>query len=63
MGICPEELDKIQLPFYKIPGTKSSTRLGQGAYIALQAMKYFVGDIHIKSEEGVGTTTSLTFKS
>ena len=62
VGMSPEELKKVQLPFYKIPGTKSSTRLGQGAYIAFQAMKYFGGDIHIKSEEGVGTTASLLFK-
>jgi len=63
VGMCSEELKKVQLPFYKIPFTKSSARLGQGAYIALQAMKYFGGDIHIKSEEGIGTTTSLLFKS
>ena len=63
IGMCPEELKKVQLPFYKIHCTKSSTKLGQGTYIALQAMKYFGGDIHIKSEEGIGTTTSLLFKS
>ncbi|HDY88814.1 MAG TPA: PAS domain S-box protein [bacterium] len=62
VGMCPEELKKVQLPFYKIPCTKISTRLGIGAYIALQAMKYFGGDIHIKSEENVGTTTSLLYK-
>lgn len=61
MGISPEEIGKVQLPFYKIPGTKSSTRLGQGAYIAFQVMKYFGGDIHMKSEEGVGTTVSILF--
>jgi len=49
------------LPFYKIPNIKSSTRLGQGAYIAHQAMKYYGGDIHFKSEEGSGTTVSLLF--
>jgi len=63
MGMHPEELEKVYLPFYKIPKTKSSTRLGLGAYIALQSMKCFGGDIHIKSEEGIGTTTSLLFKS
>ena len=63
MGMCSEELRKIQLPFYKIRNTKSSTRLGLGAYIAFQSMRYCGGNINIKSEEGIGTTTSLLFKS
>ena len=64
-GMCmnPEVMDKVQLPFYKVPAIKSSTRLGLGAYVALQGVKYGGGDISIESTPDVGTTVSLLFKT
>jgi len=61
-GMSNEDRDKSQLPFFKILGIKGSARLGLGAYIARQSAKYCGGDIHIESREGVGTTTSISFK-
>ncbi len=63
MGMNSEELKIFQLPFYKIPCIKGSTRLGLGTYVALQAMKAGGGNIYFESTPNVGTTTSLLFKT
>ncbi|MBW2006331.1 MAG: PAS domain S-box protein, partial [Deltaproteobacteria bacterium] len=61
-GMSKEDRDKSQLPFFKVLSVKHSARFGLGAYIAHAAAKYCGGDIHIESTEGVGTTTSISFK-
>jgi PAS domain S-box-containing protein len=61
-GMSNEERDKSQLPFFKVLGVKGSDRLGLGAYVALESVKYCGGDIHIESTEGAGTTASISFK-
>jgi len=60
-GMNKEDRDKSQLPFFKVPGVKRSGRLGLGAYVALESAKYCLGDIHIESTEGLGTTASILF--
>ena len=61
-GMSSDEIEKSQLPFFKILGMKKSGRLGLGAYIALESLKYCGGDIHIESTKGVGTTASIILK-
>ena len=58
-GMSRDEMEKSQLPFFKILGMKKSGRLGLGAYIARESAKYCEGDIQIESTKGVGTTASI----
>lgn len=60
-GMSEEEVSLCQLPFYKVPNTKTSERFGLGAFIALQSAKYCSGDIVVGSRMGVGTKASVSF--
>ena len=61
-GMSNDDRDRSQLPFFKIPGVKKSSRFGLGAYIAYESAKYCGGEIRIESTEGVGTKASILLK-
>ena len=61
-GMSHDEQEKSQLPFFKIPGMKKSSRFGLGAFIACESAKGCGGDIQIESTKGVGTKASILLK-
>lgn len=62
-GMNIEDVNKSQLPFFKVLGVKGSARFGLGAYIANESAKHCEGGIDIESKEGVGTTASILLKT
>jgi two-component system, sensor histidine kinase and response regulator len=58
-GMSEEDVEKCQLPFYKVLGVKTSGRAGLGAYLALKAAQSFGGDINIESAKNKGTTAHI----
>ncbi len=56
-GIPPEELNKVMDPFY----TTKPYRIGLGLTLVYQHIRDLQGRVDIQSEEGKGTTVTITF--
>ncbi len=56
VGIPPEELDKVMDPFY----TTKPYRIGLGLTLVYRHIRDMQGRVEIESEEGKGTTVTLT---
>jgi len=56
IGIPPEELDKVMDPFY----TTKPYRIGLGLTLVYQHIRDLQGRVDIESEEGKGTTVTIT---
>lgn len=62
-GIAPEHLDRIFERFYRVDGarTRGDGGTGLGLSIARHTMRAHGGDVDVWSQEGVGSSFSLTF--
>jgi PAS domain S-box-containing protein len=58
-GIPQQDIDFVQMPFYKVPSTKDSGRFGLGTFVAQQCAKACGGDVKIESSPGIGTRTMI----
>ena len=57
IGIEPDNIDKIFIPFF----TTKSTGTGVGLSLARQIMRYHHGNITVRSQPGIETTFTISF--
>ncbi|WP_347050026.1 sensor histidine kinase [Flavobacterium olei] len=61
MGIAPQYHQRIYEMFFRLSVKKSGS--GIGLYIVKDALELLEGSIEIQSEEGIGTTFTITLKN
>jgi signal transduction histidine kinase len=61
IGIPPEELNRIQQPFYRASNTRDYAGKGLGLSLSIRILKIYGAEVHLDSVLGQGTTVTIDF--